>query len=943
MIDFCTPRYDKPRKWINDARDHDVSWEQIFLANKKDEEALKSFLDTRTEEDFWPELTADDWKTIVEQQKTTEETAKNIDILAGIAQIHDEGQNNATRVPEDSASSWQLYKKKLLNDGFKEETVDEIERTTLKILRRLNNDTSSADPVKGMVIGNVQSGKTANMAALMAMAADWGWNMFIVLSGTIENLRIQTQNRLFSDLNQQGTIWWRSLEHLSKTVDISMKAQSLHFDANSKERYFTVCLKNSARLKKLIQWAQADQNKQRQMKVLVIDDEADQASVNTAKIDVAEKKKINKLICALVNGLDENENETESHFQAMNYIGYTATPYANILNDSSKESLYPRNFITTLAVSKEYFGPQQIFGYDGDSVTFDGMNIVRTIDDKELDEIKSIHNGEAFNAPESLVDAVCWFICGVSCMRIWGYRKPVSMLVHTSQKTDHHKYIADVINNWLMSTPENEIIQKAKEVFVRETALFNKESFRQQYPEYDIPDDQINDYPGFDQIEKQIRIILHDEVSHIELDSEGDLSYHKGIHLCIDNCTNNGINSDGMHVRLAYPESSKMPSPAPAFIVVGGSTLSRGLTIEGLISTFFLRSVGQADTLMQMGRWFGYRKKYELLPRLWLTEKTRQQFTFLAALDQELRDEIQYMDINGKSPSEYGPKVKNTPKLSFIRITAKNKMQSAIDSTMDYSGASNQTYLFDNDAETLRNNIIVTEEFIAGLGDEWVRNDEYNYYNDTAVWRNVPFDKVRTYLESYSFQERQGVFNNVQPLLNWISKMTSENKLGNWNIVVAGKNDNKNGTWMLPNGRAINKVRRTRKKLSSEVDSIINIGALREPRDVLSDIDINGIKDARVKREVESFITGTSTRGVMAYRDKSGLETTPQLIIYRIDKDSKAKSKTREDLNAVEDIIGLCIYIPGGRIGTNYVSTISINLKNDVFDGDADLEGTNEN
>lgn len=111
MIDFCTPRYDKPRKWINDARDHDVSWEQIFLANKKDEEALKSFLDTRTEEDFWPELTADDWKTIVEQQKTTEETAKNIDILAGIAQIHDEGQNNATRVPEDSASSWQLYKK----------------------------------------------------------------------------------------------------------------------------------------------------------------------------------------------------------------------------------------------------------------------------------------------------------------------------------------------------------------------------------------------------------------------------------------------------------------------------------------------------------------------------------------------------------------------------------------------------------------------------------------------------------------------------------------------------------------------------------------------------------------------------------------------------------------------------------------------------------------
>lgn len=948
MKDFCTPQYDKPRKWINEARDYKISWDQIFMAKKKDEEALQHFLDIRAEEDFWPDLNVQDWKDIVNQQKMTEDAAKNIDILAGIAQIHDEGQNNATRIPEDPSSSWQLYKKKLLNDGFKEATVDEIERTALKILRRLNNDTSNTEPVKGMVIGNVQSGKTANMAALMAMAADWGWNMFIVLSGTIENLRIQTQNRLFNDLNQQGAIWWRSLEHLSKNVDISMKAQNLHFDADSKERYFTVCLKNSSRLKKLIQWAQADPNKQQQMKILVIDDEADQASVNTAKIDVAEKKKINRLICALVNGLDENEQKSKSHFQAMNYIGYTATPYANILNDSSKESLYPRNFITTLAVSKEYFGPQQIFGYDGESVTFEGMDIVRTIDRVELDEIKDIHNGDLTHAPKSLIDSMCWFLCGVACMRLWGYKKPVSMLVHTSQRTDHHKNIADVINNWLANTPEYEILQISEDIYSKETAAFNKASFREQYPEYDIPDDRINDYPSFDLIEKQIKIILSDEVSHIELDSEGELTYHKGIHLCIDNCTNNGINSDGMHVRLAYPEPNKMPVPAPAFIVVGGSTLSRGLTIEGLISTFFLRSVGQADTLMQMGRWFGYRKNYELLPRLWVTEKTRQQFVFLAALDQELRDEIQYMDINGKSPSEYGPKVKNTPKLSFIRITAKNKMQSAIDSTMDYSGASNQTYLFDNDIDVLRYNLNVTEDFLGNLGDEWIRNDEYKHYKRCAIWKDIPFEKVRMYLESYKFQERQSVFNDMNPLLNWIDKMTSENKLGNWNIIVAGKNDDRNGTWVLPNGRKINKIKRTRKKSNSEVDSIINIGALREPRDVLADIDIYAMKNDKTKneediRQVDSLIKGAGTKGVLAYRDKAGLETTPQLIIYRVDKDSKTTSKTREDLNAVEDIIGLCIYIPGGKIGSNYVSTVSINLKNDVFDGDADLEGTDEN
>lgn len=104
----------------------------------------------------------------------------------------------------------------MIKGGFKEEIVDEMERTTLKILKRLSSDTTEMKPVKGLVIGNVQSGKTANMAALMAMAADWGWNMFIVLSGTIENLRQQTQNRLLNDLNCQGNLNWNGLEHLSK-------------------------------------------------------------------------------------------------------------------------------------------------------------------------------------------------------------------------------------------------------------------------------------------------------------------------------------------------------------------------------------------------------------------------------------------------------------------------------------------------------------------------------------------------------------------------------------------------------------------------------------------------------------------------------------------------------------------------------------------------------
>ncbi len=939
MTDYSLPKYDDPRNWIKNARRKNIEWDDILLANKKNEEGLEDFLADQVDTNFWPELTVEDWKALVGLQQSSEEKTKFIELSQGTALIYDSKQDNAVTIPMDEYSSWQLYKKKLLSDGFKKESVDEIERATLKILKRLSNDTKESGPIKGLVIGNVQSGKTANMAALMAMAADWGWNMFVILSGTIENLRLQTQTRLFNDLNQSGTVAWRALEHLGKNVDISQKAQSLHFEEKARDRYFTVCLKNSTRLRNLIQWSQADKNKQRQMKILVIDDEADQAGINTGNVDEDERKRINALLCSLVNGKDEKGQDIDTKYQAMNYIGYTATPYANILNESKEESLYPRNFISTLAVSKEYFGPQQIFGYSGDSVNYDGMDIVRIISEKDLNELKNIHNGDTYSTPKALFDAVAWFLCGVGCMRIWGYKKPVSMLVHTSQGTKHHQRIADAINDWFDILSDEQIIEISRRVWEEETSRFTFEDFRKQYPDYDRQDDEINQYPSFNEIEKEIRILLSDNISNIKLDDEGELSYHKGIHLCIDNCVNNGI-SDGYHVRLAYPDPDKMPSPAPAFIVVGGATLSRGLTLEGLFSTFFIRSVGQADTLMQMGRWFGYRKKYELLPRIWMTQKTKEQFGFLAALDQELRDEIQYMDVNGRSPAEYGPKVKNSPMVSFIRITAKNRMQSATPAEMDYSGASNQTYLFDDDVDILEQNIENTMDFLYQLGDEWIPVHRNSHQEHAAIWRNISYDRIRTYLEMFKFQERLNVFNDTKPLLDWIQKMTDEGKLDDWNVIVAGKSDSTNGTWELPNGTVINKVKRSRKNNQSELENdIINIGALRDPSDLIADIDLDSISDKSLRGEITEFLDHYNAKGAMAYRDKAGLNTTPQLIIYRVDKNSKASDgTTRIDLDAPVDLIGLCLYIPGGKRGINYTSTVSIKMSNDLFDGDADLE-----
>lgn len=940
MSNYGLPKYDIYREWIRRARTYGEKWGDIVYALKRDEVELAEFLKEQAVYNWW-DITVKEWKEIVGLEKIAEEQTKDIDIIGGQAMIMDEGEGNEVTIPMSRQSSWQLYKNRLLSKGFKEYVVNDLEKTTLKILKRLSKDTTEILPVKGLVIGNVQSGKTANMAALMAMAADWGWNMFIVLSGTIENLRQQTHARLcsdlFSDLKHPGNLYWTALEHLSKKSAYGQRAQDLHFeeDPQNRCRYFTVCLKNPARLRKLIQWLQSDINKQKQMKILVIDDESDQAGINTADISNGDRRTINRLICNLVNGKNEKGQELQVKYKAMNYIGYTATPYANVLNEAGEESLYPRSFISTLGVSKEYFGPQQIFGIDGGD--YDGMDIVRTIRQQDLDEIKQIHDEASLYIPQSLKNALCWFMCGVACMRLWGHAQPISMLIHTSQKTEHHRNIADAIKNWIRSKESEEICNMCEKVWNEETQKLTFQKFREQYPDYDRKDKEIPQYPNFSDIKEQLLILLKKEISNIPLGEEEELEYHEGIHLCIDNCKNNGLNEDGMYVRLAYPNSKNTPSPAPAFIVVGGATLSRGLTIEGIISTFFLRSVNQADTLMQMGRWFGYRKGYELLPRLWITAKTNDQFKFLSALDQELREEIHYMDTMGLSPAQYGPKVKNTPKYSFIRITAKNRMQSAKPTDMDFSGSFSQTYLFDNDIEKLSNNKRTAEEFITNLGEPEKRKECNQHAENTMIWRNVNFSFIKELLINYQFQDRLMVFNDIYSVISWIENITKEGKLENWNVVVAGKINGTN-KWKLPYGD-ITKVNRTRKADYKE-EKIINIGALRDPRDIIADVDLDGQSE-----ELIDSVRNFKSKVAKEIRSLAGLDTVPQLIIYIIDKDSKVErsSESRKDLDAVEDIVGICMNIPGGKRGTDYTSTVSIHLKHSVFNDEGDLEEKNEN
>ncbi|MCM3609955.1 Z1 domain-containing protein [Planococcus sp. MERTA32b] len=921
MGNYSQPKYDYIVNMINNMRKNDRTWDQIKYGGGSKIEDLNNFIDMQKMTGFFSsDITKELWLDRVSWAKNAEEQQVQIEKSSDRTIILSKNADTDAEVPLNPKSSWQLYRTKLLDEKWSEDSINEIEKSTIHLLRKLNSDTTESGPVKGLVIGNVQSGKTANMAGLMAMAADHGWNMFIILSGLIDNLRKQTEERLISDLNHPGMFSWQALDNPSKHAPISKHTQSLHLNSKDRERYLTVCLKHKTRLENLNKWLVADKNKYKQMKILVIEDEADQAGINTMDIESEERARINNLIVELVNGKPGSEIKPRS----MNYISYTATPYANVLNETSKESLYPKDFIGILKTPKEYFGPKEIFGlYETDDYV--GLDIIREVREVELDQVKEVHKDLSDEVPLAMKNSIMWFYCAAAVQRFYEYKKPVSMLIHTSQVQSHHQKVADAIDKWLNSLSLDDFIKKCEQLYYTETRKFTMDDFFSSYPDYGVNKENIKNYPQFESIIRFLKE-LKEKRSHIQLDQKGDLNYHKGIHLCIDNCANNGINDENQYVRLAYPKNgvSNVESYAPAFIVIGGSTLSRGLTIEGLVSTFFLRSTKQGDTLMQMGRWFGYRKGYELLPRIWMTEDTQNKFRFLASLENEMREDFHPFVELGMRPEEYGPHIKNSPELSWLRITAKNRMQSAVETNLDFSGVSSQTVVFTNDKQKLCNNIKVTDEFIKTLNTPIETFDKSG-----LLWKDVPFTKIKEeFLDCFEF-ENSHVFDQIDGFSEWYRKVEKEEGFTGWNVLFVGKgkvDENQNG--FTVSKYTVGKVERTRKGKYSLGSEKVSVGVLRNPSDLYKDMSLKELEAAGANlKDLKA-----DNLAVHNIRKKANLDKTAQLIIYVIDKDSKARKTAenkgeRYDLNFVEDIIGVSILVPGKK-NKNLAKKLTVNLKN---------------
>ena len=907
------------KEWLASRISSGESWESLELMcvePAKTNEVLNVFID----EEGWPEgLEAEEWIRFVRYYKqqifpiTLLETESVVGIDGGIC-------TPSISVPSGVSSSWERYSESLLQK-MSAESVADIRKGCIWTLRHLKEDTRAVGPIKGLVMGSVQSGKTASMEGLVSMAADYGWNFFIILSGTIDNLRKQTRDRFKDDLMNSEGVYWKVIDFAGEDKKYAIEELQLNTLTGSKNftrRYVTVCLKNKSRLTKLIDWLYSDPNRTSKLRVIVIDDEADQASINTAEITPGEEQErcaINQLIVNLANGRMSDGSIPKANLQAINYISYTATPYANVLNESSVESLYPKDFICSLTEAREYFGPRVIFGNDEEG--YPGFNVVRAIPIQEESELKDLHKGRRLSLPESMKDSIAWFLCASSVLRVSGHKKSISMLVHTTQIQKDHRAVYEAIRRWL--SDESSVIDRCKAVYQSESQMVTHEDLALANPKYPCIEDVRTFEYSFDEIYEEIKGILAD-VTNIQMDEDKALSYSSGLHLCVDNCQANKHAEDGTYLRIVYPNREQLEAmeKAPVFLVIGGNTLSRGLTVDGLVCTYFSRNVNQADTLMQMARWFGYRKGYELLQRIWTTQAVRTKYRALAKIDMDLKREVSLFMERDIAPSQFGPRIRNTPEIAKFLITAKKKSQQAKYGDFDFCGDSYETTDFE-DGPSLSKNIEAANDFASELRSAFKCRQSTTA--KAVVWDNVDRGFIQDkFLSRYYVSDFSSLYANLPIFNEWMDEMNAEGRFLKWNVAFID-GENKTDLWTPCDGMVLGCAERSR-KIARKAPNHIDIGSLRSGRNAICDVDESSFTPDQASKFKSTRKNG---KDIISRRCDFNLEDTPLLLVYRIKKNGgAARSKLRESMNSADDIIGISIIVSGDSIGESHARTLRI-------------------
>jgi hypothetical protein len=867
------------------------------------QEQLKLFLDhvsTRLKEDCSLDQAIEQVQTMSGSPKVAECVQRRHEERVGDTfSLHEEGWMeeggfSPWYFDDEKGRFWLSLKAVLENEGWEEGSLDDLAFSAQGIVSRLANPSGSNDKRLGLVVGYVQSGKTTNFTSVIAKAADAGYRLFIVLSGMSNALREQTQARLQTQLvDPNDEAWYRLTvpDTVSDTNVVFTGDFNGDHNANTvlgphvkETRVLAVVKKNGFRLRALKGWLESAAGPLLSgCPVLIIDDEADQASINTASPD-DDPTTINGLIRDIIQLLPK-----------VTYVGYTATPFANVLIDPSHgDDIYPRDFIHSLKKPVGHFGTETLHGREpldrdavGDDPGGDGLDMVRRVPDEELDGLKPIGQDIDGFAPvmtPSLRTAIQYFWLATAARRSRsGNRQDSSMLIHTSMRILVHSQFRELVERERLTTREGlRNRDRALEDAFRDLWAAESPRVPARCEGWDNDAVEYEDLRGW----------LDDVVDETRVIEE------------------NGRSAD----RLNYGTEPQ------TVIVIGGNTVARGLTLEGLCSSFFVRAAGAYDTLLQMGRWFGFRKGYEDLPRIWMTDELNDWFHHLATVEQEVRYDIERYETEGLTPTEFGPRIRTHP---AIAVTAAAKMQHAADAQVSYSGRRIQTILFKHsDPQWLHDNITATRKLVAAAKDYGLEADDSQ--DGYWIFRDVRAAAILDFLANYRFHEDARDLDSER-IRAYIRAQLDNNELGRWSVAILGLTEPNEALGIIDLGlpREVNLINRSRlstgtehaniKALMSKVDRMIDFG--------WTDKRIADVEEGRLASLRNSPVPDDSERKPGEGND-SGL-----LAVYPISKDSRKQPRSqRLDMEAKDHLIGVGLVFPEAKTDVGRQDYITADL-----------------
>ena len=675
-------------------------------------------------------------------------------------------------------------------------TISRLDQTTDQVLSRLEDPQREGRwDRRGLVVGQVQAGKTSHYTGLICKAADSGYRVIVVLAGSTNNLRSQTQLRLDEGFLGFDSRITRKFDKSSPRVgvgnflpregkppvahtgtnsedngDFSTRvAQSFGIQPGGADPLLLVVKKNKTVLENLRDWARGFQSVrdpehghpiQRGIPLLLIDDEADYASINTRPLFVesnttetveTEPATINRLIREILNSFEQSA-----------YVGYTATPFANIFiypgtdHEVYGEDLFPRDFILQLPSPSNYFGAPALFGHQADhNVGIEesiGLPLIRTVDDADpwipLKHKKQWIPGPL---PSSLEDALLMFLIATSVRRARGSNDVHNtMLVHVTRFVNVQAYIAEQLEQEVRRIRNRLRYGESGDGSVMgELRRLWKDDYLPTYEEL------LRDRP-------ELRGELP-PVSWSQVERELEATVAR-----VDVLKVNGSASDA----LAY---WNCPDGLYA-IAVGGDKLSRGLTLEGLTISYYLRASRLYDTLMQMGRWFGYRPAYLDVCRIFTTAELQDSYRHLSLVEQELQRDFQEMADARRTPNDFGLKVRSHP--GGLTISGAGKLRHGLDMEVSYAGRISESIVFSRHPDDLRFNIERLEKLLSANRDQGRRDKKDNW-----ILTSVRGEEVASFLSG--LRTPHGATKAVPAILaRYIRAQIPSGELTHWTVVV---------------------------------------------------------------------------------------------------------------------------------------------------------------